>query len=291
MHFQFGAVLTLSVALVNGCRLFTHEEVPHGHSLLRPAQASPDSLTMEIIWVRFPAGDPQLNGEAWQDIDETQIAPSVRRELANNGFRAGVISGGLPDAVAQVLGQGAGTSDTAAATKVSQTVDLSTEPVVHGRVQQLRRNQRSEIQASEIYPSMPLLVNRGHEPLSGKIYQQAQAVYALRIDPQPDRTTVVELTPELHHGAPRILWTQGEDDAGISRLAPVRERVVFHRMRLSVRLAPAEILVLTSLPEAGSQLADYFHTVDSDDGRQQKLILIRLADVPPSDTFAGVAGD
>ena len=44
-----------------------------------------------------------------------------------------------------------------------------------------------------------------------------------------------------------------------------------------------------SLPYAGSRLGHYFHTVDSSDGPQQKLILIRLAEVPPSDTFANTA--
>ena len=46
-----------------------------------------------------------------------------------------------------------------------------------------------------------------------------------------------------------------------------------------------------SLPDAGSRLGHYFHTVDSADGRQQKLILIRLAEVPPSDTFADTVND
>ena len=70
------------------------------------------------------------------------------------------------------------------------------------------------------------------------------------------------------------------------RMASQRNREVFDRLRLSVKLAPGEMLVLMSLPDAGSRLGHYFHTVDSADGPQQKLILIRLADVPPSDTFA-----
>ena len=61
---------------------------------------------------------------------------------------------------------------------------------------------------------------------------------------------------------------------------------MFDRLRLTVKLAPGEMLVLMSLPDAGSRLGHYFHTVDSADGPQQKLILIRLAEVPPSDTFA-----
>jgi hypothetical protein len=262
------------------------EAVVQGRSPLQPAPSSPDSVTMEIIWARFPAEDRGLNFDAWREIDETQIAPAVQRELANNGLRAGVIGVRLPEAIDRALHQGEDPADSAGPAAAEQTLQITTEPIVHGRVRRLRRHQRSEIQASEVFASLPLLVREGRE-LSGGPYQQAQAVYALRVDPQPDRTVRVELTPEIHHGAPRVRWTGGDD--GILRQAPLRDHEVFDRLRLAVRLSPGEMLVLMSLPNAGSRLGHYFHAVDSADGPQQKLILIRLAEVPPSDTFA--AGD
>ena len=104
---HFGAALALLACLASGCRLFPGKQpFAQGHSPLHPAQPSPDSVAMEIIWARFPANDPVLDDAAWRDIDETQIEPAVRRELVNNGFRAGVISGSLPPAIAKVLHQG-----------------------------------------------------------------------------------------------------------------------------------------------------------------------------------------
>jgi hypothetical protein len=286
LYLHFIAQLSLVLTVASGCQLFTQELEPAGQSLLKPARASLDSLTMEIIWVRFPADDPQLNDAVWQDIDETQLSPSIRHELANNGFRVGVVGGTLPDALARALHHGESPSDGAIAKSAAQAVDLTAEPVVHGRIQQLRRNKRSEIQASEVHASMPLLINRGQEPLGGRTFHSAQAIYALRVDPQPDRTALVELTPEIHYGAPRLRLTRGEEDTGVLWQAPARDREVFNQLRMSVKLAPGEMLLLMGLPDAGSRLGHYFHTVDSADGRQQKLILIRLADVPPSDTFA-----
>ena len=290
MVLHLSALVCLCVLCASGCRLFPDDGGAGGKSPLRPARPSPDSVTMEIIWARFPASDPQLNDAAWQDIDETQLAPAVRRELANNGFRVGVIGGTLPPAIARVLNQGESHSEKPSSDTEDQTIDLTAEPIVHGRVRQLPRNQRYEIQASEVYPSVPLLVSGGRE-LSGRTYQQAQAIYALRVDPQPDRTALVELTPELHHGSPSIRWTRGDDGSGILRQAPVRDHEIFTNLRMNVTLAPGEMLLLMSLPDAGSRLGQYFHTVDSSEGRQQKLILIRLAQVPPSDTFAALADD
>ncbi len=109
-------------------------------------------------------------------------------------------------------------------------------------------------------------------------------MYALRVDPQPDRTAIVELTPEIQSGEPKLRFSGGDD--GILRQVPLRERKVFDQLKISVRLAPGEMLVLMSRPDAGSRLGHYFHTVDSSDGPQHKLILVRLAEIPASDTFA-----
>jgi hypothetical protein len=284
------AVVWLIVCAMAGCQLFLHDSQSGGKSPLRPAQPSPDSVTMEIIWVRFPADDPQLNLATWRDVDETQLLPSVRCELANNGFRAGIISGALPEAIARALNRDDRSNDTSDSEDERPIVDLATEPIVHGRVQQLRRNQRSEIQASEVYSTLPLLVNKGRE-LAGDNYEQAQAIYALRVDPQPDRTAIIELTPELHYGPMKWRLTRGENEMGVFRQAQVRDHEVFHQMRISTKLAPGELLVLMGLPDAGSRLGQYFHTVDSAEGPQQKLILIRLADVPPGNAFANLQAD
>jgi hypothetical protein len=143
-----------------------------------------------------------------------------------------------------------------------------------------------EVVASDRYLSLPLLMGDGGD-LGGHVYRDAQAFYALEVDPQPDRMAVVQLTPELHHGAERLRFSQTNE--GVLRQAPMRNHEVFDRMRLRVKLAPGDMLVLMNLPDAGSRLGHCFHTVDSPDGRQQKLILIRLAEVPQSDTFT-VAG-
>jgi hypothetical protein len=279
--------LALALCLATGCHMFPNKELAGSRSPLKPAQPSPESVALEIIWARFPANDPVLDDAAWREIDETPIEPAVRRELVNNGIRAGIISGSVPAAIDRVLHRGE-TKDTHAiedskASAMKQTSDLITEPIIHGHVRHIPRNQRYEVQASEIYPSLPLLVS-GSSELAGHTYEKAQAIYALRVDPKSDRTAILEITPELHYGDAKLRFTGGDD--GILRQAPLRERKVFDRLRASVKLAPSEMLVLMSLPDAGSRLGHYFHTVDSADGPQQKLVLIRLAEVPPSDTFA-----
>ena len=294
-----------------GCRLIDDGVSLSGQSPLKPARSSPDSVAVEIRWVRFPEGDLLVNDTAWLEIDETQIPLEVRRELAANGFRVGIISGDLPEAMSRTLRQNesrsngdpekvAAKSDTDQSDASESTNSPSTngaeyrtiansnsalldEPIVRGHIKQLRRHERWEIQASDVLSQMPVLEPSGTQ-LGGNTYFDAQAMYALRIDPQPDRTVLVELTPELHYGPFRPRWT-GED--GIMVQTSSRDRKVFPRMQLNVRLAAGEMLVLMNLPNAGSRLGEYFHTVESPQGRQQKLVLLRLAQTPPSETFVG----
>lgn len=266
------------------------EAVVQGTSPLRPARPSPDSVQMEVIWARCPLGDAEINDTVWSQIDETQVAPDVHRELARNGFRIGVIAGTPPDAIARVLNMESAEPRNAADSTGLQSLDLLHETKVHGSRRNFRRGERMEILASENMAAMPLLVSRGRE-LGGRTYRDAQAIYALRIDPQPDQTVNVELTPEIHFGPSQLRWSGGDEGMDVVlRQLPMREREVFESMRMNVRLAPGEMLMLAGLPDSGSRPGHYFHTAQSSSGPEQKIVLIRLAQVPQSDTFATIAG-
>jgi hypothetical protein len=296
------------VACTAGCRMLNEGVSLHGQSPLKPPRSSPDSVAVEIRWVRFPEGDPLLNEEAWLAIDETQIPTEVRRELAANGFRVGIIAGTLPEAMARALQQKPSDSGSdqdsgndqirepiaqesaeAMATNGAEFRTLPTinstlldEPVVRGHIKQLRRHERWEIQASDVLKEMTVLEPNGTQ-LGGNTFTEAQAIYALRIDPQPDRTVFFELTPELHYGPFRPRWTS---DDGVMLQTSMRDRKVFLKLQLNVRLSAGEMLVLMNLPNSGSRLGEHFHSVDSPQGRQQKLVLLRLAQTPPSEAFA-----
>jgi len=276
----------LMIPALGGCHLIDEQAVVQGHSPLRPARPSPDSVQMEVIWVRCPLNDTEINDTVWQEIDETQVAPSVRRELAHNGFRVGVIGSSPPDAIARVLNMKADQADEANKEAVAvQSLDLVHDSKIHGSRRNLRRGERMEIRASENRKSMPLLIGRGRE-LGGRTLHDAQAMYALKIDPQPDQTVQVELTPEIHYGPSQLRWSGGEEGMDVVlRQLPMRQREVFDSMRMHVRLAPGEMLILAGHPDAGCRPGHYFHTVDSPTGREQKLVLIRLAQIPRSDTF------
>ena len=77
----------------------------------------------------------------------------------------------------------------------------------------------------------------------------------------------------------------GED--GILRQEAKRDRKVFKELEITTSLSPGEMLVMMGRPDAGGKLGAYFHSVDVATAHQQKLIVIRLAQVPQSQSFLG----
>jgi hypothetical protein len=277
------------LALTGGCSLFPGDAMVAGTSPLRAVRPSADSVQIEVIWARCDPNDAELNDTVWNEIDETQVEPAAHRELARNGFRVGVVTGTPPDAIARLLKM----SDTPQADAPDEgglkTLDLAGDAQIYGRRRNLRRGERMEVRASESLTSMPLLVARGQD-VHGRTFHDAQAIYALSVDPQPDQTVRVELTPEIQFGPAQMRWTGGDDGIDVVlRQLPMRDREMFESMRMNVRLAPGEMLVLAGLPDSGSRPGHFFHTADSAAGREQKIMLIRLAQVPQSDTFAAAA--
>jgi hypothetical protein len=284
-------VSALLLLAAGGCRLLIDDQGPGGKSPLQPATAADGSATLEIYWVRYSPDDPALSDEFWSEIDESKLAPAIRQELAANGFRVGVVGAIIPDPVAALLARGAppkpdsdgaDSSDQVPAGTQERTIDLLYEPLVRRRTLQLERGRRAEVQASDRFAELPLLVSRSGE-LGGRTYCDAQALYALGVDPQPDGSTTVTLTPELHYGPPRLRWIA---DDGILRQQMSRDVETFDKIASSVRLSPGEMLLVTGLPEAKGRLGHCFHSTSSLGNLQQKLILIRVANVPPSTLFA-----
>jgi hypothetical protein len=137
---------------------------------------------------------------------------------------------------------------------------------------QVRAGQRKEIVASGLYDELPVLIS---EPgrLGGQTYTQAQAVLAVKTDPQADGRVRVELVPELHHGEPRQRWVV---EQGMWRLEAGKRRRVFKEMGLAATLSPGCMLLVGSLPDRRGSLGHHFFTEDGGQ-LQQKMLVLRLA--------------
>jgi hypothetical protein len=260
-------VLLLTLLALTGCT-----SLHQGKSPLLPSQMSPDSVVLDMFFVRFPFGDPTVNEKLWQEIDEQQFSPDLRERLARNGFRAGIISGQMPTELSKLMELGDKPAPTG---QIEGTMmsDMDAPPRVVRRHLQIRAGQRSEIITSPVYPELTVLLSKPGQ-LSGQPYQQAQGIFAVKTFPQPDGRTRLELVPELHHDQPRPRWDV--DNQGVWKLDSGRPRETYTDMSMAADLSPGAMLILSSLPNRPGSLGHHFFT-DNEGRLEQRLLIVRLS--------------
>ncbi|RMF93293.1 MAG: hypothetical protein D6741_13835 [Planctomycetota bacterium] len=250
--------------------------------LLKPPRMTPQSVALDIFFVRVPYGDETANVRLWQELDEQCLSPELRQDLFRHGFRVGRSTGDASLSLAELLAL----DDAAVTTGPVQKADLDTldeEPKVVRRHLQLPFHKRGQIVASGIYPEMPL-VECDDGSLCGRILSQAQGQFALFLEPKRDGGVKLKLVPEIEHGQPRI---RPVGEGGVLRLETGRPRLALDRLACEVDLAPGDMLVATALPNRPGSVGDYFLTTRKDDAKQQKVLVIRLSQTQHDPLFQG----
>lgn len=252
-----------------------------GRSPLKTPQMSPDSVVLEVFRVRFPFGDPEANVDLWQEVDEQHVPADVRRRLARNGFRVGLLGGQVPIPLSRLLELKEKPAPTGQGTEV-RVAQLEDRPAVERAHITVRAGARAEVVVSGEYEKLAALVVGESGELGGQTYEHAQGVLAVRPFPLPDGRVRLELVPEVHHGSPRPRWVGKQ---GMWRIETGRPRRVFDDLALEATLAPGSMLVLSSLPNRPGSLGHYFLTEDQGQ-LTQKLILVRLCQTQHDDVCA-----
>ena len=207
--------LLLAVGLaLSGC---INPAVTASKSPLQPPQMPPDSVAMDIIFVRVPLGDAEINGKMWDEIDEQHFPAELRERLLTSGIRVGLIGNQVPRPLAKLLAltdKPPGRNDVQQVRAADMAADAEETNHPIRRHLQMQAGHRNEIIASSVYEQLPVLIAEGGE-LHGKTYCQAQGMLAVKAFPQSDGRVRVELVPELHHDQPRRRFA---GDQGMMRL-------------------------------------------------------------------------
>ena len=98
----FGALLALAAGCARWSSPAPGSEL--GNVLPRP-KLTPDSVVFEVTFVRIPQDQFEFTDRFWPDVDEVVLPTDLRRHLAANGFRCGLVSAHVPTALQEVLDQ------------------------------------------------------------------------------------------------------------------------------------------------------------------------------------------
>ena len=250
---------------------------------LKPLRMTPESVVLDMFFVRFPLGDPEINGPFWNEIDEQKLTPKSRQLLADNGFRAGVISGPLPVRLSQLLQLNGKTQITDLQVNTIPIQDLEKNPTITRSHLQLRNGRRGEIETQKSQAELPAMFRDADGKLSGQTLYDAQPKFAVHTKNLPDGRVQIRLTPEIEYGQMHREFRMGSN--GIAKFDFGRDRKSYDELEITTELGLGDFLVLSSLPIREGSIGSHFFTEKSTDEASQKLLIIRLSQTQHDDQF------
>lgn len=270
---------SVATALV-GCQAVIHTPPGTLDRLLKPVSTSPESVTLEIFHARVAPSEQEHVVALWQQIDEMQLSTALRRRLNANGLRMGVLGGPLPPEVAQLFSL---TEQSDPGSLEQVITEQAATPRVKRRVVQLRKDEPTLIKPTDVTEELRVLYSTD-EGLTGNLYSQARGVYELHAERAAGQRVRVELSPQLHHGELKNRYVGGE--RGMFLVTPSREREHFPALQVSLELDPGELLILGTTDDAPRSLGQALHTVRNTGVEEQKLLMLRMLEIPESEILA-----
>lgn len=273
---QLLASLPAWAAAVVGC---AQVEVPDDIQgrLLPAARMSPDSVILEIGYAQMPLAERALSDEVWHQADEQALALELRQDLARNGLRCGILGKRIPEKVRALMDQ------------QSTAVDRRSEDLDVGQVEvdrqtrrlQCRAARRVKVLCSKSFPQLSLLTRDGGS-VRGRQLEKAQCLFALKPYPQNDGRVQIDLLPEVEHGELKQQWVGGE---GTLMQRVGRDKVTFDALRVSLSLAPGQMIVISAVEEPIG-LGEHFFVESVGGTPHRSLLFVRLAHTQHDDLFA-----
>lgn len=272
-------LLILTCACCCGCSLLKRDRDTESEkeptTLPTPALAV-DSVVVEVTFVHVPPDTEYLARELWRDVDEQHLPTDLRRRLAANGFRCGMIGGQYPDALNELI----------AHTENKDQIDTELGSPRLGKATgqrriQCRSGKRSKILTGKTFATLAVVTN-DDGMLSGQTCHNAHCEFSMRTFTMGDGRVRLELTPEVHHGQPKQTIVGGEN---AFRFDVSQQRIALDQLHIETTLSPGQSLLLTATPEAHG-LGGKFFCSGKSANEHGKLLLIRLAQSQMNNLFA-----
>lgn len=266
-------------ALAAGCRGLGGFVTTAGDDAALPLRAgdgratAPRTIPVEVLFVRHDPRDPAFGADLWGQVDEQALDADLRRRLAANGLRAGVISGRLPAEVATRLEPAAGVDPA-----VPENAGLR-------RLLRLLPGRRAEVIAAAGVAEL-ILLEHGADGVGGATYRDATTLFAVQAWPDADDHVRLRLVPEVKHGAMQRSWV-GEE--GMFRLETGQPRRVFEDLGIAVRLPAGGLLLVAAAESDGAAVGDAL-LGERSAGGGARLLVVRPLEAGADPLFAA-AGD
>ena len=257
-----------------GCRVVQPNAA--SKSLLAPLSVSPDTISLEVFSAPVPQGEEQV-ARLWKLVDEQSLPADLRRHLADNGFRAGIVGPNMPAELTEILK----VTDQPVEESKQHTMSLDPEAGVSLRVLHLKSGKRTELALPHVREELTLLEVAAGE-VRGQTYNKVECRLGLKAFSQNDGRVRLEVTPELHHGEFKNRMRGGD---GMMMFTQERPKRVFDELKLEPQLAAGQMFLMTSRPDRTASAGYHFFTDASGDKAVPVVWVARMARATPDSAF------
>ncbi len=269
-----GIFLGLLSLLVCCCAVSCKQIPPKessGNNLLQSPAASPETVGVDVYFVRIPYQNRELLRQLWSEVDEQWGSPALRRELMDQGLRIGIQGVSLTPTLSKLINATATPPQTAHPTEVA-VAELQKDPLVDGKHRRLMPGMQALFRPySDSVPEMPLFWSEGGQ-FCGKTFRDAQGLIGVVATPKKNGQVRFDITPEVVHGS---METKYSFQGGVMFPEVGRPTHVFYNLALSLELLPGQWIVIGPVSENCSGIGRCFFTRDRGE-TEQKVILMRL---------------
>ena len=240
---------------------------------------SPDTVTIETVFVRFSKESVAELDEVWHQTDESLLDIEFRKKLDKNGIRAGVIIGELPEPIRQQLNQTSRKQTTDALEHAGLAAD------VDNKMRQLscRAGRRKELIIRREIAEPVTVVTALDGRLAGETFQRATALFDLRVVPHSNGQASIQLTPEIQHGDHQQSYVSTE--FGV-RPEVRRQQASWRELAIDVKLSKGQILLVSSTTPPKALGSALFLTKTAEQTEEHVLLLVRLASTQLDELFS-----
>ena len=261
------AAFCLFLLAAGGCRgvVPTASSEPQSAAAAQRPKAAPQTIPLELVFVRHEDQDPVLRDELWNLADEQVFDESLRRRLHANGLRAGVVTAQLPPHLAERF------LPAAVAPGETLPAALPDNPALVRHLLRLLPGRSSDVMAVAGLPELVLL-EQTDDSLRGTTYHDASAFFSLRCWPAADGRVRLHLSPTIKHGPVERSWV-GEE--GMFRLEAGQRRDPLEGLEFEATIPVGSMIVVSCVGEPASTAGDAFFRDRAGSRSGQRLLAIR----------------
>ena len=226
------------------------------------------TLPLEVFFLRCEQAHAG-HDELWDRVDEQVIDESVRRRLAANGLRAGILLGQLPEPILAAL-EPPVSAGPGGPQPLANAADAN--PPVVRRVLRLLPGRESELVALKPIPNLVVLEQEEEDGLRGGNYTDAVPHFTLKAWPAADGRVRVDLVPVIRHG-PMERSFVGED--GVFRVETSQRKRVLDPLRCEVTVPADGLLIVGPAGDPGASVGDALFRPRTQGRAETRLLALR----------------